>query len=215
MTEGSQEAIVGQANHPLERVWTLPNIITFIRFGLIPIFFALLLSGYTVQGFIIFVVAASTDWVDGQIARRTNSVSLLGQVLDPFVDRFLIGYGIVSVFLTGSAPIWIAVLLIMRDMFLLCITVYLRHSVPGYKFRVSYVGKVTTALLFIGFASCMLSWPMWPGLGIAEISWLPGLGEAPASMGIFVIYVALILSLVTAGIYVYRGRKVLAEAKSS
>lgn len=215
MAETNTEAAYGQMDNPLDKVFTLPNIVTFIRFALIPVFFALLLSGYSVAGCIVFIVAASTDWVDGQLARRTNSVSKLGQVFDPFVDRFLIGYGIVAVFLTGSAPIWVAVLLVGRDMFLLISTFYLKHNVPDFNMRVSYVGKTTTALLFIGFASCMLQFPMLPGLGLMDATWLPGFGTQPVSLGIWIIYVAIVLSIITACIYIRRGRSMLAEARKA
>ena len=68
------------------KIFTLPNLLSFIRFCMIPAFLVLLLNGYNLIATILFAVAASTDWIDGQVARRTNSVSKLGQLLDPFVD---------------------------------------------------------------------------------------------------------------------------------
>ena len=72
-----------------DKVFTIPNLLSAIRLCMIPIFLVLLFNDFNLAATLVFAVAASTDWVDGQVARRTNSVSKLGQLLDPFVDRLL------------------------------------------------------------------------------------------------------------------------------
>ena len=71
-----------------DKVFTIPNLLSAIRLCMIPGFLVLLFNDFNLAATLVFAVAASTDWVDGQVARRTNSVSKLGQLLDPFVDRF-------------------------------------------------------------------------------------------------------------------------------
>ena len=66
-----------------DKIFTVPNVISFIRLCLVPVFFVLLMNGYNLVATLLYALAAGTDWVDGQIARRTNQVSKLGQLLDP------------------------------------------------------------------------------------------------------------------------------------
>ena len=62
------------------KIFTLPNLISFIRLLMIPIFLVLLFHDLNLAATLLFAIAASTDWVDGQVARRTNQVSRLGQL---------------------------------------------------------------------------------------------------------------------------------------
>ena len=61
-----------------DKVLTIPNLLSFIRLCTIPVFLCLLFDDHNLAATILFALAASTDWVDGQVARRTNSVSRLG-----------------------------------------------------------------------------------------------------------------------------------------
>ncbi|MEE0343915.1 MAG: CDP-alcohol phosphatidyltransferase family protein, partial [Eggerthellaceae bacterium] len=131
------------------KICTLPNLLSFIRLCMIPAFLILLLNGYNLIATIVFAIAASTDWIDGQVARRTNSVSKLGQLLDPFVDRFLMISGVVGLLLIGRLPIWIVLVVVLRDVFMLAGGSYL---LTRWKVRVPviYAGKVATTFLYIG-----------------------------------------------------------------
>ena len=57
------------------------------------------------------------------------------------------------------------------------------------------------------FGMLLLDWPMVPGLGLFEISWLPGFGAGSFSLGIFLAYIGVVLQWITAVIYLYRGTK--------
>ncbi len=181
------------------RILTAPNVISFVRLCMIPVFFVLLAQGNDVAACVVFAVAAGTDFLDGQLARRTNCVSKLGQVLDPAVDRLLMISGVLGVFLTGRVPVWVIVFVVARDLFLLIGGGIL---IRKYRIRVPVVfaGKVATTLLFIGFAALLLNMPVFEGLGIVEVSWLPGLCSGPYGWGIWFIYAGLILST---GVTVY------------
>ena len=71
-----------------DRVFTVPNILTVLRFMGVPLFIWLVL-GQKEYGWaaLVLVIMGSTDWVDGYIARRFNQTSRLGRVMDPIADR--------------------------------------------------------------------------------------------------------------------------------
>lgn len=194
------------------KIFTLPNLLSFIRFCMIPAFLVLLLNGYNLIATILFAVAASTDWIDGQVARRTNSVSKLGQLLDPFVDRFLMISGVVGLLLVGRLPLWIVLVVVLRDVFMLAGGSYL---LSRWKVRVPviYAGKVTTTLLYIGFAGVLLNMPLLPGLGLTDAAWLPGFSASLYSWGFWFIYVGLLMLVGTTTYYIVKGVQGMLEAR--
>ena len=181
------------------KVLTVPNIISFARLCLVPVYFATLLSGCNIAATLIFAFAAATDFVDGQVARRTHSVSKLGKLLDPAVDTILMISGVVGAFLIGALPLWIMVLIFARELFLL-IGGGILLTRFGVSVAVIYPGKFATTFLFFGIAGLLLGLPLVPGLGISDALWLPGFGQAAASWGIWSVYIGLVLQI---GVTVY------------
>ena len=195
------------------RIFTVPNLISAIRLCLVPIFLILLLNGFDLAATFLFALAAGTDWIDGQIARRTNQVSKLGQLLDPAVDRILMIVGVAGLFIVGRIPLWIIVFVVARDLLLLVGGAYLLNR---WKRRVAviYPGKVATTLLFVGFAALLLNWPILQGIGLVDASWLPGLNSDPYSWGIWFVYAGMILALFTTVYYVVAALREIRAAKS-
>lgn len=193
------------------KILTIPNLISLVRLALIPVFLVLLLKGYDIFAALAFALSAGTDWLDGYVARLTQSVSRLGQLLDPVVDRILMISGVLGLVMIDRLPLWMVVVVIIRDGSLLALGWYV---LSRYQLRIPvvYVGKVTTACLMIGFAGLLLNWPLLPGLGLCDISWLPGFNHALVSWGIWFIYIGLILGVAVAAYYIYTGyHRVLAE----
>ena len=195
------------------KVFTIPNLISFFRLCLAPVFFILLINGYDFLAVLCFACAAGTDWIDGQIARRTNSVTKLGQILDPAVDRVLLALGVIGLALISRLPIWIVAVLLLRDLVLLFGGFYL---LARFRIRIPVVfaGKVTTTILMIGFCGLLLNWPLIPGLGVTGFSWLPGLSAAPVSWGIWFIYIGLVLSLAVALYYIYTASRKVEQKRT-
>lgn len=196
------------------KIFTLPNLLSFIRLCMVPAFLILLLNGYNLIATIVFAIAASTDWIDGQVARRTNSVSKLGQLLDPFVDRFLMISGVVGLLLVGRLPVWIVLVVVLRDVFMLAGGSYL---LTRWKVRVPviYAGKVATTLLYVGFAGVLLNMPLFEGLGLVSVSWLPGFSYDVYSWGFWFVYAGLIMLIGTTTYYVIKGFQGMKAAQRS
>ncbi len=206
--DGSEEEIV------LDKVLTVPNVVTLIRLLLLPVFLWLLFATpYSFAALVVFAVAASTDWVDGQIARRTHQVSKLGKLFDPLVDRLLIAVGVISVCVLGRLPLWILVYLIVRDLFLLAGGKFLLSTI-GEVPPVVYVGKFATAFLMFGFCLLLLGAPELNGLGFASAPlWLPGFGLDPALLGIWFIYAGLICSIIALIMYIVKSTRLYLSHK--
>ena len=189
----------GATEEVTHRIFTLANIISFVRLLMVPAYLILLLNGYNLAATLVFAVAAATDFLDGQIARRTHTVSRLGQLLDPAIDRILMITGVLGVFLVGRIPLWVIVVVVVRDLYLL-----IGGGILLSRFRIRvpviYPGKFATTFLFVGFAGLLLNWPLVPGLGLTDAAWLPGFSDGMVSWGIWFIYAGLILSL---GVTVY------------
>lgn len=100
------------------KVFTVPNLISFIRLAFIPLFLWLIWQGEMLIGFVVLLVAVSTDFVDGLLARRLGQISRLGQVLDPLADRLFIAAAVVALGITEVVPVWLVVVLLGRDVLL-------------------------------------------------------------------------------------------------
>ncbi len=199
-SQGQQSIEIAQ-EEVTDRIFTLANIVTFARLSLVPCYLVALFNNHNILATVLFAVAASTDFLDGQIARRTHTVSKLGQLLDPAVDRILMVTGVLGVFAVGRVPLWVIIVVVARDLYLLyggCVLLF------KYKTRVPvfYAGKVATTLLFIGFGGLLLNMPLIPGLGWCEVSWLPGFNSQPVSWGIWFVYVGMIIAVTTTFFYV-------------
>lgn len=143
-----------------DRFWTVPNLITLIRFCLVPVFVWLTFAGQYLAAFIVLAVLGSTDWVDGYVARRFNQISRVGQWLDPVADRLSLIVVAVTLFLTEIAPWWLAVALLVPDLILAITALILFNGSP--ELEVSAVGKIRTAFLLAGTPALLLA--QVPGL---------------------------------------------------
>lgn len=150
----------------------LPNAITLSRFVLSLILFALIDQGeYWLVATGLFVFAAATDWLDGFLARRYGQVTALGRILDPFVDKIIVGGTFLFLLEKNGTPgepdsgvtAWMVIAVIGREMFISSLRGFLEQQ--GKDFSASWSGKakmmlqcmaVTAALLSM---SSQLDWP--------------------------------------------------------
>lgn len=209
------ESPIGTSENPSSQVFTLANLITFCRLGLTVAFLVLFAGGHhRTSALVCYVVAAATDFLDGQIARRTQTVSWLGKIMDPVMDRVLLFTGVLGLLIVGDLPMWVPAFVIGRDLYLGVGGLILQHF-RRRPIDVVYVGKAATALLMVGFCDLLLGLPMVDGLGLVNVPWLPGLNSQPAALGIFFVYAGVICSLVTAVVYTGKGIQVIRESRRS
>jgi len=160
---------------PVERVSTairtVPNAVTLARLLLMPVCAYLLATGRFGWGIALTAVVGSTDWVDGWLARRTGQVSRLGQLLDPLADRLLIASVAVALVIQDVVPWQAAVLLLARDLVLLCAWPLLkRRGIEPPE--VILLGKAATLVLLIALPVLTLG---ATGVAVADAARVLGL----------------------------------------
>ena len=134
-----------------DRILTIPNVISLIRLACIPVFLWLLFGRDNRYGAAWLLGGlGATDWVDGYVARRFNQVSTVGKVLDPAADRLLVGVGVVAILIDGSAPAWVGVATIVREV-LVSLAVLGLAAIGAKRIDVQWVGKAGTFALMTAF----------------------------------------------------------------
>lgn len=101
-----------------ERVLTVPNCITFGRFGLIPVFVLLHLAQRPGWALATFAVAAVSDGIDGLLARLLDQRTKLGGILDPIADKLLVFAALCTLVVERRLPVWLLGLVVFRDAFM-------------------------------------------------------------------------------------------------
>lgn len=209
-----KKELIGTSDYPSNKIFTISNFITFTRLILTLVFLYLFVTDNNrVIAIVIYAVAASTDWMDGQIARMTKTVSWLGKVMDPICDRALLFTGVLGLVVRGELPIWVCVLIIGRDIYLGIGTLIVRHY-HRRPIDVVFPGKIATALLMTGFSLMLLGFPVIDGLHLlpSALTAFPGFNGSSVPLGIFFVYGGVIFSMLTAVIYSIKGGAAIKQA---
>lgn len=131
-----------------DRVFTIPNLVSFIRLAAVPVFWWLLLAEDNVgAATLLFAVIACTDWVDGFLARRLGQVSKLGKALDPVADRLMIASAVVAGLIAGIVPPAIGWALIAREAYMAVVTLTMIARGRGV-LEVRWLGKLATFAVY-------------------------------------------------------------------
>jgi cardiolipin synthase len=209
--EGLVVAQPSQTRDHSRDVFSLANVVTVLRMALIPFFYwALVYGGNDDLAFVLFVVTASTDWLDGMIARRTGTVTDIGKIIDPLVDRVLIAASLIGLYVVSPSRIalWTVVLLVGRDVYLLYgAWVLERH---GRRLSVTMLGKVTTFVLMAGFAGLVWDrlWIRVPVLARVALGPLHFVVGGTRPLGADRVFAGLALSLTAAVQYTVLARRI-------
>ena len=127
----------------------IPNIISVIRILLvIPTALALWQHRYP-EALVLMTVAGVSDAVDGAVARRFNWMSDLGKALDPIADKLLVGVMIVVFTLQGHLPLWVALIVLSRDVIILAGAAVYRRWFERVGFNPTFLSKANTAIQII------------------------------------------------------------------
>lgn len=139
-----------------DRLWTIPNILSILRLLGVPLFLYLLLGPHEdVWALVVLMVSGFTDWLDGVLARKLNQMSEFGALLDPLADRLYILATLVGLVLRHVIPLWLAIVIVGRDLVLGLMLPLLRRA--GYAPpAVHYLGKAATFCLLYAFPLLLL-----------------------------------------------------------
>ncbi len=175
----------------------IANVLTVLRLALVPVFVVALFAaggesaGWRVVAFVIFAVAAFTDRVDGQIARRRGLVTDFGKIADPIADKALIGSALVSLSLLSELAWWVTVAVIARELGVTLLRFWvIRHGV----IPASRGGKAKTLAQSLAIGLYVLPLP-----GVAHL------------VAVVVLGVAVVLTVVTGVDYVVRAVRLRRE----
>ena len=152
----------GEGPAPRPTDWNLPNALTVLRFLLVPVYGVLLfLDGgsdpwWRFWAWVVFAVAAVTDWVDGKIARRRGEITNFGKVADPIADKALTGTAFIGLSVLGVVWWWVTVVILVREVAITALRFgIIRHGV----LQAGRGGKLKTMLQTISLGA--LTFPLW------------------------------------------------------
>jgi CDP-diacylglycerol--glycerol-3-phosphate 3-phosphatidyltransferase len=183
--------IAPPANKP--RIWNVPNQVTVSRIALGVVLFALMSWGYYTASLVVFIIAASTDWVDGYWARKYGQITQLGRILDPFADKMIICgtfiYLAASPQLADGSPAsgvaaWMATLILARELAVTALRSFIENQ--GGDFSAKWAGKwkMVFQCVAAGFSIGKLQWydfgqrafspppPDWVNYGLIATLWI-------------------------------------------
>lgn len=169
------------------KILTVPNAISLARLLLIPVYFVLLFHGHKVWALVCFAVSCATDFLDGQVARRTHQVSRLGQLMDPAIDTLLLVSGVIGSCAFCGLPLWVVIVVFLRELYLLVNGAWLL-KLKGIRIPVVYAGKAATAILMVGICLTFI-----------------------ANWGVYVVYVGVAMQILVAVYYTWRAAFALKE----
>jgi CDP-diacylglycerol--glycerol-3-phosphate 3-phosphatidyltransferase len=167
-----------------KEVFNLPNTISMLRIGVIPVLFCLLLSPGKVMSLVIavlFIAAALTDLLDGYIARKYRIVTTMGKFLDPIADKLIVNTAMILMIPINRIPAWIVAVIIIRDF----AVDGLRHiaSSNGIIIQASQLGKRKTLCQIFAVSALMIHYPF--------------IGADAHSVGMVILYIALVLTVLS------------------
>src|SRR5438270_8352147 len=126
------------------RIWTVPNQITFLRLGFLPLFLILMSYERYRWALLVLVVSGLSDGIDGLLARSLNQRSSLGAYLDPIADKLLLSSSFLILAFKRQLAWWLTILVLSRDVLILIVAAVMILS-SGYRpFPPSIYGKGTT-----------------------------------------------------------------------
>ena len=161
------------------KILTIPNVLSFIRLAMVPVFLVFIIVGADLAALIVLVISSATDYFDGQIARRFGQVTRLGQLLDPAADRLFIFAALVGLCVREIIPWWLVVVIVGRDFVLAILGIILANHGYG-PLPVHHLGKVATFSLLYALPILMV------GLAFPAINWITNpVGWAFALWGAF------------------------------
>lgn len=174
---------------------TIPNAVTLIRLLCLPVFLWVLfgLDNQHAAAWLLGSIGA-TDWVDGFLARRLNQTSEFGKIFDPTVDRILFFVGIVALIIDGSAPLWFALIVLIREVLVAAMMLVATFVFKMERFDVTWWGKTAAFLLMFTFPGFLMGESGMPiASAFTVASWILGVPGIVLSVYTACAYVPLVV----------------------
>lgn len=190
----------------------IPNKITVSRICLIPLFVIVILFDFgwgTIKlfgaempmnhfvGALIFIIASTTDWIDGYYARKYNLVTTLGKFLDPLADKLLVSAAFIILVELGMAPSWVIIVILSREFAVTGLRAILAGE--GEIVAASQLGKIKTWAQIVAISLLLLHNTIFALIGIR--------------FDMIALYVALIFTVWSGWEYFYLNRRVFVNSK--
>jgi CDP-diacylglycerol---glycerol-3-phosphate 3-phosphatidyltransferase len=150
-----------RTRHLWASAFNLPNQLTFLRLILAVVMFCLIAWEWYLASFVLFLIAAGTDWLDGYFARKYSQVTTLGRILDPFADKVIVCG--TFVFLTavremtelplGLRP-WMVVVIVGREPLVTALRSFLEDQGADFSAKIS--GKLKMVFQCVAAGACMV-----------------------------------------------------------
>jgi len=161
---------------PSDAILTVPNLLTFFRLALIPLFLYVTLALDNIgMGVIFAVVGFVTDLVDGKIARRFGQISKLGIALDPLSDRLALASGALVLIVKDLAPLWVVLVIVARDALLVLIGAPVLKArglpIPPVT-KVGKYGSFSVSMTFALFLASGISSSAHPSQALKAAAWV-------------------------------------------
>ncbi|MFW6377333.1 MAG: CDP-alcohol phosphatidyltransferase family protein [bacterium] len=173
-------------------MFLLPNILSISRIILIPFYIYFFIVGEFLIAGILFSISAITDFFDGYFARKYDSITKLGRILDPLADKLTIISILIALIFCEIIPTFIAVILLIREFFILFSSV--ASYLMGFDLiHPTFIGKTSMFLLYLAIALQLISYK---------------------DFSMFLFYIVLPLNIGSGIHYIYTTMKYLSEKKT-
>jgi CDP-diacylglycerol--glycerol-3-phosphate 3-phosphatidyltransferase/cardiolipin synthase len=156
-------------------MWTLPNVLTLARVGLIPVFvitFYLPFTGMRLMCAILFAIASLTDWLDGYLARKWQQTSPFGAFLDPVADKLMVAVALVLLVQAKPYP-HLAIpsaIIIGREITVSALREWMAELGTRTTVAVSKIGKIKTMAQMLAIFLLLLDKSIL-GLSLFHVGW--------------------------------------------
>ena len=133
----------------------VPNILTIIRFLLIPFIIFYIFTGNYILAFLFFTISGLTDIADGFIARKFNLISNFGKLMDPLADKLTQISTLTSLVIIGIIPLWILIIVLLKEFIMIVGASFLYgKDVVVYS---KWYGKLATVLFYVAIVFSLLA----------------------------------------------------------
>ena len=132
----------------------IPNILTILRFILIPIILYFIFTGHYLLGFIFFTISGITDILDGAIARKFNLVTNFGKLMDPLADKLTQISVLATLVFQKIIPFWILVVLLKELLMIIGASFLYGKDVVVYS---KWFGKLATVLFYLAIVCSLIN----------------------------------------------------------